>query len=120
MVCNHGQSELLMNFVCSTRARGISTKNILIFATDEETKAIAENMGLTAFYDEQVWEPNGALPLLGKHDIPRRPPHLPSTIAPPQNFGSMPKQAAEEYGDVTFMKMMMAKVGWNDGFILRV
>jgi hypothetical protein len=54
MVCNHGQSELLMNFVCSTRARGINTKNILVFATDEETKAIAESMGLAAFYDEQV------------------------------------------------------------------
>ena len=54
MVCNNGQSELLMNFVCSVRARGLDFSQVLVFATDEETKALAEGMGLTAFFDEIV------------------------------------------------------------------
>jgi len=54
MVCNMGQSELLMNFVCSLKARGLDYSQVLVFATDEETKALAESMGLTAFFDEIV------------------------------------------------------------------
>lgn len=52
MVCNHGQSELLMNFVCSSRARGLDLSPVLVFATDEETKELAEGLGLTAFFDK--------------------------------------------------------------------
>ena len=54
MVCNMGQSELLMNFVCSVKARGLDFSQVLVFATDLETKALAESMGLTAFFDEIV------------------------------------------------------------------
>jgi hypothetical protein len=54
MVCNMGQSELLMNFVCSVKARRLDYSNILVFATDLQTKALAEGMGLTAFFDEIV------------------------------------------------------------------
>jgi hypothetical protein len=54
MVCNHGQSELLMNFACSARTRGIDLSQVLVFATDLKTKALAEGLGLTAFYDETV------------------------------------------------------------------
>lgn len=54
MVCNKGQSELLMNFVCSARARGLDFSQVLVFATDTETKDLAEGMGLTAFFDEIV------------------------------------------------------------------
>lgn len=54
MVCNHGQSELMMNFACAARARGLDTSHVLVFATDEETKELAEGIGLTAFYDETV------------------------------------------------------------------
>jgi hypothetical protein len=54
MVCNMGQSELLMNFVCSSKARGLDTSQVLVFATDMETKALAESLGLTTFYDEVV------------------------------------------------------------------
>jgi hypothetical protein len=50
MVCNHGQSELLMNFVCSSRARGLDLSQVLVFATDEETRDLAEGLGLVAFY----------------------------------------------------------------------
>ena len=54
MVCNHGQSELLVNFACSTHARGLDISNILVFATDQETKELAESVGLAAYYDERV------------------------------------------------------------------
>lgn len=57
MVCNMGQSELLMNFVCSLKARGLDYSQVLVFATDLETKALAESMGLTAFFDEIVSTP---------------------------------------------------------------
>jgi hypothetical protein len=54
MVCNFGQSELLVNFVCSARSRNLKLSSILVFATDLETKELAETLGLTAFYDERV------------------------------------------------------------------
>lgn len=54
MVCNMGQSELLMNFVCSVKARGLDYSQVLVFATDKETKELAESMGLTAYFDEIV------------------------------------------------------------------
>ena len=54
ITCNHGQSELLMNFACSARARGFDLHNVLIFPTDSETKELSEGMGLTTFYDEKL------------------------------------------------------------------
>lgn len=54
MVCNFGQSELLMNFACSSRARGIDLFQVLVFATDEETKSLAEGLGMSVFYDQEV------------------------------------------------------------------
>ncbi|KAL3779512.1 hypothetical protein HJC23_011148 [Cyclotella cryptica] len=54
LTCNHGQSELLMNFVCSSRSRGFDLKNVLVFPTDIETKELAEGMGLTTFYEETI------------------------------------------------------------------
>ena len=54
MVSNFGQSELLVNFVCSARSRGLDISSVLVFATDLETKALAESLGLTAFYDKRV------------------------------------------------------------------
>ena len=54
MVCNLGQSELLLNFVCAAKSRGIDLSAVLVFATDTETKELAEGLGLTAFYDEVV------------------------------------------------------------------
>jgi hypothetical protein len=56
MVSNFGQSELLVNFVCAARKRNLDTSSILVFATDLETKGLAESLGLTAFYDERVSE----------------------------------------------------------------
>jgi hypothetical protein len=54
MVCNFGQSELLMNFVCSAKARGFDISNILVFATDQETLDLAESIGLSAYFDRRV------------------------------------------------------------------
>lgn len=54
MVCNQGQSDLLTNFACSSKARGLSLQNILIFCTDQETCDIATGLGMTAYYDEKV------------------------------------------------------------------
>ena len=54
MTCNHGQSELLMNFVCSSRSKGFDLSNVLLFPTDVETKELAEGLGLTIFYEEKI------------------------------------------------------------------
>jgi hypothetical protein len=54
MVCNHGQSELLLNFACSAHSRGLDISNIIVFGTDQETKELAESVGLAAYYDERV------------------------------------------------------------------
>lgn len=52
LVCNHGQSELLMNFICNARTKGLDLTPVLVFATDPETRDLAEGLGLTVFYDE--------------------------------------------------------------------
>jgi len=54
MVANFGQAQLMQNFVCSARARGFDTSNILLFATDKETEEIAQGLNLTTFHDEAV------------------------------------------------------------------
>lgn len=53
MVCNFGQSQLLVNFACSAKAKGIDISNVLVFATDEETKDLAESAGLTVFFEKK-------------------------------------------------------------------
>ena len=54
MVCNYGQSELLMNFVCAARRRNLDLSNIIVFTTDQETTDIATSLGLTAYFDHRV------------------------------------------------------------------
>jgi len=54
MVCNFGQSQLLANFACSAKSKGIDVSNVLVFATDQETKDLAEAVGLTAFFEKRV------------------------------------------------------------------
>jgi hypothetical protein len=54
MVCNFGQSELLINFVCSAKRRNLDISNIIVFTTDQETTDIATAMGLTAYFDKRV------------------------------------------------------------------
>jgi hypothetical protein len=79
MVCNFGQSELLLNFLCQARQRQFDLSNLIVFATDQETHDMVTGMGVTAYFD--------------KH-----------------NFGDMPSEAAQRYGDKYFSAMMMAKV----------
>jgi len=54
MVCNFGQSPLLINFACSSRARGFDISNLLVFATDKETLELSQSLGLSAYYDDRV------------------------------------------------------------------
>lgn len=54
MTCNMGQSELLANFVCNSKAKGLPIDNVLVFPTDLETKKLAEGLGLTTYYHEEV------------------------------------------------------------------
>ena len=54
MVCNFGQSELLMNFACHARSKNFDTSAILVFATDLETADLARSLGLAAYYDKRV------------------------------------------------------------------
>jgi hypothetical protein len=49
LVCNLGHSEMLLNFACASRKRGLDISKVLVFATDEETKELAESVGLTVF-----------------------------------------------------------------------
>ena len=51
---NKGQSELLINFVCSARARGLDIRNLVVFPTDLYSKELAEGMGLATFFSEEV------------------------------------------------------------------
>ena len=54
MVCNFGQSELLVNFVCAAHARGFDISNVIVFTTDQETDDLARGLGLTTYYDHRV------------------------------------------------------------------
>jgi hypothetical protein len=82
MVCNFGQSELFLNFVCSARARGLDDlSHVLLFATDTEMYDLATSLGIINVFDVQ------------------------------DAFGDdMPKDAAKAYGDRSFRGMMMSKV----------
>lgn len=71
MTCNFGQRMLLVNFVCSSRAKGIDLGNLLVFATDMKTLEVAQELGLTAFYDEVIFRsiPMHAAKLYGHLDF---------------------------------------------------
>jgi hypothetical protein len=59
MVCNTGQSDLLINFMCSADARGfgdIVREKVLLFATDQGMLDIAIGLGMKAFYNEKIFE----------------------------------------------------------------
>lgn len=49
MVCNSGHAELLLNFVCSARARKLDLSKILLFATDQDVYELALSLDLAAF-----------------------------------------------------------------------
>jgi len=49
LVVNFGQSELLFNFVCNARARGLDLSKILVFATDKDAGELAKSLELAVF-----------------------------------------------------------------------
>eukprot|EP00538_Stauroneis_constricta_P000559 CAMPEP_0119545714 /NCGR_PEP_ID=MMETSP1352-20130426/385_1 /TAXON_ID=265584 /ORGANISM="Stauroneis constricta, Strain CCMP1120" /LENGTH=555 /DNA_ID=CAMNT_0007590301 /DNA_START=140 /DNA_END=1807 /DNA_ORIENTATION=+ len=55
LVCNWGQAGLFHNFVCNAKSKGLDVSNLLIFATDEKTKELAESLGVAAYYDEGIF-----------------------------------------------------------------
>ncbi|KAL3811127.1 hypothetical protein ACHAXA_005938 [Cyclostephanos tholiformis] len=53
LTVNSGQSELLINFICAAKSRGIDTGNVLVFPTDEVSFNLARGLGVAAYYDEK-------------------------------------------------------------------
>lgn len=51
LTVNAGQSELLSNFICSARSRGLDTGNILVFPTDEASNKLAQGLGIATYWD---------------------------------------------------------------------
>jgi hypothetical protein len=106
MVCNHGQSELLMNFACSAQARGFDLHQVLVFSTDLETKELAEGLGMAVFYDQTVRKLS--LFICSRWKIAH---HLNvATSFHEQLFDKIPKAHAAYYADETFTRVMMAKL----------
>lgn len=54
MTVNKGQSELLINFVCSARARGFNLDNVIVFPTDKFSKDISDGLGLASYYSREL------------------------------------------------------------------
>ena len=54
MTVNRGQSDLLVNFVCSARARGFNLDNVIVFPTDTFSRDLAESLGLSSYYSHEV------------------------------------------------------------------
>jgi len=57
MTVNKGQSELLMNFVCSAQSKGLDLRNVILFPTDLFSKGIADGLGLATFYNDKLMKP---------------------------------------------------------------
>lgn len=89
MVCNFGQSEMLVNFCCAARQRGLDTVlgHVLVFATDEATVELATALGLHVF-DVQT------------------------AFGDAENIqkGQFPEKAAGRFKDKTFQTMAMVKM----------
>ena len=80
MTCNFGQSEHMLNFLCSAKRRGLDTSSIVVFAMDQGTDSLLKNVGgVTVVYLEQT-------------------------------FSGLPLHAAGAYGDNDYAKLMLAKV----------
>jgi len=59
MVSNKGQSHLFHNFVCNARSKGLDLSRIIMFATDEHTHKLAQDLGITVVYDKEIF---GSMP----------------------------------------------------------
>ena len=54
MTVNRGQSDLLMNFVCSAKARGFNLDNVIVFPTDTFSRDLADSLGVATYYSHEV------------------------------------------------------------------
>lgn len=59
MAVNTGQKEIMLNFACAARSRGLSLKHVLVFVMDQDLVPIVEDLGMSAFYNAEFF---GALP----------------------------------------------------------
>lgn len=77
MVANEGVMDLLLNFICSCQANGVSIANLVVFLGQPEFAPLINGMGAKSFFS----------------------PYL----------GSIPRKAADGYGDATFARLMWLK-----------
>jgi hypothetical protein len=55
LTCNYGHSDMLINFVCAASKAGLDLSKLLVVATDQETKDLADGLGIAAFYHKQLF-----------------------------------------------------------------
>mmetsp|Transcript_60629 Transcript_60629/g.148740 ORF Transcript_60629/g.148740 Transcript_60629/m.148740 type:complete len:605 (+) Transcript_60629:148-1962(+) len=55
LVCNKGQAPLFRNFVCNARAKNLDLSHIVMFATDQETKTMCEELNIAVWYEESIF-----------------------------------------------------------------
>lgn len=54
-VCNYGQVELFRNFICNARAKGLDYSRVFIFATDEKTYELCQQLGIPSYYNPVIF-----------------------------------------------------------------
>mmetsp|Transcript_55015 Transcript_55015/g.61462 ORF Transcript_55015/g.61462 Transcript_55015/m.61462 type:complete len:579 (+) Transcript_55015:49-1785(+) len=59
LTCNKGQSIMFQNFVCNARAKELDLSHIVMFATDEATVKLSNDLGIHVWYDEAIF---GSMP----------------------------------------------------------
>jgi Nucleotide-diphospho-sugar transferase len=59
LVCNKGQAPLFRNFVCNARAKNLDLSHLVMFATDQETLKMCQDLGIAAWYEDSIF---GGLP----------------------------------------------------------
>jgi hypothetical protein len=55
LTCNKGQSMMFRNFVCNARAKGLDLSQFVMFATDEFTLQLSQDLGIPAWYDKTIF-----------------------------------------------------------------
>ena len=86
MTVNRGDADLLMNFLCSAKSRGLDIQRILVFVADKETQEFIESQSK-----------NDELRVMLYHDTY----NLANVAMGGEN---------QKYGDATFISMMFAKI----------
>ena len=86
MTVNRGDADLLINFLCGAKARGLDVRRILVFVADKETQELIESQSNIS-----------ELGVMYYHDK--------------YNLANVAKGGEnQKYGDATFISMMFAKI----------